>query len=284
MLKDTDFTFAVFKGLTTFRETKFEKKLSFYKTKFADHVNFNESQFKDCYKEEKEEAVFGKTEFSKELDFENIIIEGDNPLIFNSVIFSRRYLTDFCEIDVKKKEKKTEEIYAEKPTSLIFEDISFPSEVVFSRCDLAKTEFLDCIIEKARFLNCDFSKTGHFPFNRDSFYFKEKEEKEENKPNKKNIWDKIETYLKLLKSYLKFSLVWLVIVQILLLFFPKIIEMWLSPYTIIITIVGIFFSLIHLLCLEKRIVKLKLVVTLFFCKNICKLLFIQTLVIIVFLH
>ena len=69
---------------------------------------------------------------------------------------------------------------------MIFEDISFPSEFVFSRCDLAKTEFLDtCIIEKARFLNCDFSKTGHFPFNRDSFYFKEKEEKEENKPIKK---------------------------------------------------------------------------------------------------
>ena len=249
LLEDTDFTFAVFKGLTSFRQTKFKNKLSFYKTKFADHVNFNDSQFQNCYKEEAA-AVFGKTEFSKELDFENIIIEGNKPLKFNSVIFSRQYLTDFCEIN---EEKKTEEIYAEKHAPLIFEDILFPSEFVFSRCNLSKTEFLDCIIENARFLNCQFSTKGHFPFNRDSFYFKEKEEKE---TNKKNIWGKIETYLKLLKSYLKFSLVWLVIVQILLLFFPKIIEMWLSPYTIIIiTIVGIFFSLIHLLRLEKRIVK-----------------------------
>ena len=108
--KDTDFTFAVFKGLTTFRETKFENKLSFYKTKFADHVNFNESQFLNC---SKEAAVFGKTEFSKELDFENIIIEGDNPLKFNSVIFSRQYLTDFCEINEKKKTES--EIEKEKP-------------------------------------------------------------------------------------------------------------------------------------------------------------------------
>ena len=245
LLEDTDFTFTVFKGLTTFRDTKFVNKLSFYKTKFAEHVNFNDSQFKDC---SKEAVVFGKTEFSKELDFENITIKGDNPLRFNSVIFSRRYLTDFCEINEKKKIKVSGE---KEPALLIFEDISFPSEFVFSRCRLAKTKFLDCIIEKAKFLNCHFSIKGHFPFNRDSFYFKEKEE---NKPNKKNIWDKIETYLKLLKSYLKFSLVWLVIVQILLLFFPKIIEMWLSPYTIIITIVGIFFSLIHLR-LEKRIVK-----------------------------
>ena len=59
--------------------------------------------FKDC---SKEAAVFGKTEFSKELDFENIIIEGDNPLKFNSVIFSRQYLTDFCEINEKKKQKR----------------------------------------------------------------------------------------------------------------------------------------------------------------------------------
>ena len=135
-------------------------------------MNFNDSQFKDCCKEEKkkEEAVFGKTEFSKELDFENIIIEGNNPLGFNSVIFSRQYLTDFCEINVKKKEKKTEEIDEEKPAPLIFEDISFPSEFLFSRCNLSKTEFNTCSIENARFLNCDFSKTGDFPFNRDSFY------------------------------------------------------------------------------------------------------------------
>ena len=228
LLKDTDFTYTEFRAKTTFRKTEFQNKLSFYKTKFADHVNFNDSQFKDCCKEEKkkEEAVFGKTEFSKELDFENIIIEGDNPLGFNSVIFSRRYLTDFCEINVKKKEKKTEEIDEEKPAPLIFEDISFPSEFLFSRCNLSKTEFNTCSIENARFLNCDFSKTGDFPFNRDSFYVA-------NLP------------FNFLKSSLKFSLVWLVIVQILLLFFPKIIEMWLSPYTIIITIVGIFFLLIY---------------------------------------
>ena len=96
----------------------------------------------------KEEAVFGKTEFSKELDFENIIIEGDNPLKFNSVIFSRQYLTDFCEIN---EEKKTEEIYAEKPAPLIFEDISFPSEFVFSRCNLSKTEFLDLLLKRLNF-------------------------------------------------------------------------------------------------------------------------------------
>ena len=137
---------------------------------------------------------------------------------FNSVIFSRQYLTDFCEINEKKKTKVSGE---KEPALLIFKDISFPSEVVFSRCNLSKTEFLDCIIEKAKFLNCTFLNSSFSlnPFKRDRFYVAGEGEKDKRKSwiIVKFVWAFLLFFLPIIYFFSNF--VGVVCVLVILLFF-----------------------------------------------------------------
>ena len=104
---------------------------------------------------------------------------------------------------------------------MIFEDISFPSEFVFSRCRLAKTEFLDCIIEKAKFLNCTFLNSSFSlnPFKRDRFYVAGEGEKDKRKSwiIVKFVWAFLLFFLPIIYFFSNF--VGVVCVLVILLFF-----------------------------------------------------------------
>ena len=173
LFKDTDFTNTIFQNKITFEGTKFQKKINFYKTKFNDVVSFEKSTFQI---EDENSPFFQYTEFTKIIGFKNvkIISEKDNSLEFDSVVFSNNYPSSFHQI------KKT----TNEPPLLKFKNIFFPSQFIFSDCNLSKTEFDECFIEKAKFLNCEFKKEHWQPFHRDTFYFgktKKKEDVQENK-------------------------------------------------------------------------------------------------------
>ena len=173
LFEDTDFTNTIFQNKITFEGTKFRNKINFYKTKFNDVVSFEKSTFQI---EDENSPFFQYTEFTKIIGFKNvkIISEKNNSLEFDSVVFSNNYPSSFHQI------KKT----TNEPPLLKFKNIFFPSQFIFSDCNLSKTEFDECFIEKAKFLNCEFKKEHWQPFHRDTFYFgktKKKEDVQENK-------------------------------------------------------------------------------------------------------
>ena len=130
-LGETDFAEVEFGKEVDFSRAEFLREVYFEKTKFLGTVNFNETKF------------IGQT-------------------TFNETKFSENFPSYFY--DLKKKEWGKDSI-----PNLNFESVLFPSQFIFSNCDLQKTTFKECIIKNAQFLNCTFCKKGKGFFERNAF-------------------------------------------------------------------------------------------------------------------
>ncbi len=165
---DIKFRETIFLDYAVFSNICFEKKISFHEAVFYNNVFFDKSHFyNNCNLQEVtslEEISFVDTIFFKEVDFSSSVFKKESLFLntvfyekvdFLGVKFSEEKQTLFDNTKFLANDKKSDKEKFEEPT-VKFQNVIFPSPVVFRKCDLSYASFLDSRIENVYFDECDF--------------------------------------------------------------------------------------------------------------------------------